>query len=151
MGTPWWQYFRTTVLTMANVMHGSRGHPKLALVAYWNCTDWLVQGLSRLPVLLDAAFAGGGSLLSAGWCHIVYSYRMTSWVWQTVWDATGLKSWVKVYFKPEQQCATENEFLEKYFGFGRFFSQSWEHGNIRMFPWQLVLATNWWKAFWFWQ
>jgi len=25
-----------------------------------------VQGLSRLPVLLDAAFAGGGSLLSAG-------------------------------------------------------------------------------------
>ena len=49
-----------------NVMHGNRGYPTLALVAYWNCTGWLVQGFSRLPVLLDVVFAGGGSLLSAG-------------------------------------------------------------------------------------
>ena len=66
---------------------------------------------------------------------------------------------MKVYFKPEQQCATENEFLEKHFGFGRFFPKlrTWKHKDVSMTAGfgnklvesVLVLAISWKKRFWF--
>ena len=120
----------------------------------WACRPWRSAQLYRQDFFMQNGIVISGIRLvlapkaverhldeQCRWCHAGrHHWCGNAFEMQLVWNHEG-----KFYFKPEQQCATESEFLEKHFGFGRVFVRWWKHGNMRMFPWQLAFGNTHWK------